>query len=292
MPSFRVDPGGGGGSSGAAEAMALPFAVDPGEWLEREPGALFEEGAVFRATAGEHDPRVVPFLAVAWLEEPAGVAAVRTFTARAGGILCASEQWRLLAGGRRWTVSATTALADQPAWGPRLAEIVATFRVWTEGDAQRAEVLGGAGTCVLVTARPGGMRAVAEIAPETVPLALAAWLGLGPRPRPTEPAIRLAPGPMAVLIGRGQADGHDIAPDVASALQRRLDAGVRHWTVRAEGPGRRRNLEVLEGDGGIWRLRAVGGLVELLPTSTTDVVRELVALCENCRAVAAAASAW
>ena len=143
--------------------MPLPFAVDPGEWLEREPGAVFEEGAVFRATAGEHDPRLTPFLAVAWLEEPAGVtlqavveedigrllsdpgdllldreevrvagvAAVRTFTAYvgAGGIPAAGEQWRLLAGGRRWTLSATTAIVDQPAWGPRLAGLVATFRL-------------------------------------------------------------------------------------------------------------------------------------------------------------------
>ena len=174
---------------------------------------------------------------------------------------------------------------------PRAARDPA-YRIWTEGEARRAEVLGDADTCVLVTSRPGGMQAVAEIAPERIPLALAAWLDLGPRPRPTEPAIRLAPGPMAVLIGRGQADGHDIAPDVASALQRRLDAGVRHWTVRVECTAWRRNLEVLEGDGGIWRLRAVGGLVELRPTTTTDVVRELVALCEDSRAVAAAASAW
>jgi hypothetical protein len=43
--------------------------------------------------------------------------------------------------------------------------------------------------------------------------------------------------------------------------------------------GRRRNVEVVEGDGGIWRVRpADDGLVELAPTTTTAVVRELVAL--------------
>jgi hypothetical protein len=141
--------------------VTLPFAFEPGEWLEREPRAVYEEGAVFGAAAGDHDPRVVPQLTVAWLDEPDGVAledlveedvvrllsdpgdvvvdheevrlgeveAVRTFVLRVGGVPTASEQWRLLAGGRRWTVAATTALADQPEWGPRLAAVAATFRV-------------------------------------------------------------------------------------------------------------------------------------------------------------------
>jgi hypothetical protein len=30
--------------------------------------------------------------------------------------------------GRRWTVTAVTVLPDQPVWGPRLAQIAATFR--------------------------------------------------------------------------------------------------------------------------------------------------------------------
>jgi hypothetical protein len=141
--------------------MSLPFAFDPGEWLEPEPRAVFEEGAVFGAAAGDHHPRVVPLLTVAWLDEPQGVTldevvaedvvrllsdpgelvvdredvrigeveAVRTFVLRVGGVPTASEQWRLLAAGRRWTVAATTALADQPDWGPRLAAVAATFRV-------------------------------------------------------------------------------------------------------------------------------------------------------------------
>jgi hypothetical protein len=143
--------------------VSLPFALELGERFEHEPRAVFEEGAVFGAVSGVHDPRVMPVLAVAWLDEPGGVtleavvdediarllsepgdfvldreavrvgdaSAVRTFSLHVGpeGVPTASEQWRLLAGGRRWTVSATTALADQPAWGPQLAAVATTFRV-------------------------------------------------------------------------------------------------------------------------------------------------------------------
>ncbi len=131
--------------------MTLPFALDPGGWLEPEPRAVFEEGVVFGAEKG--------VLAVAWLDEPAGVTleavveedlarllrddllldrepvriggldAVRTFSLHIAAVPTASEQWRLLAGGRRWTLAATTALADQPLWGPRLAAVAATFRL-------------------------------------------------------------------------------------------------------------------------------------------------------------------
>jgi hypothetical protein len=139
----------------------LPFAFHVREWVETEPRVVFEEGVVFEAAADDHDARVVPRLAVAWLDEPEGVTldavveedvlrllsdsgdllvdreavrvggvdAVRIFCLHAGGVPTASEQWRLLAGGRRWTVSATTALVDQPAWGPRLAEVSTSFRV-------------------------------------------------------------------------------------------------------------------------------------------------------------------
>ena len=109
---------------------------------------------------GAQDAPVV--LTVAWLDEPAGVRledvvredlsrmldepagvlidhelvvvgdveAVRTLLLRAGpdGRPSAAEQWRLLAGGRRWTLSAMTLLTDQPVWGPRLAGVAATFR--------------------------------------------------------------------------------------------------------------------------------------------------------------------
>jgi hypothetical protein len=157
------------------------------------------------------------------------------------------------------------------------------FRVATIGVAPAATVLGDAAICVLMTDRPHDRRGLFALASEQAPVALAAWLGLGPRPVPDEPAIRLEPGTMAVLIGRGQAHGHGLDPDLATALQRRLDSGVRHWTVRVECPAWRRNLEVLEGDGGIWRVRPADGLVELAPTTTTAVVRELVALCESAR---------
>jgi hypothetical protein len=153
------------------------------------------------------------------------------------------------------------------------------FTVTTIGVGPAAAVRGDGSDCLFISDRPSGRQALLALAPEQVPVALAAWLGLGPRPRPDEPAIRLAPGAMANLIGRRQAHGHGLDPDVAAALQQRLDGGVRHWTVRVECPAWRRNLEVLEGDGGIWRLRPAGELVELAPTTTTNIVRELVALC-------------
>jgi hypothetical protein len=136
------------------------------------------------------------------------------------------------------------------------------MRVWIEG-------LGPGATDI----DPDGF------APEDLPVAVIATLELGPRPAPDGPPIRLPPSAMAILIGRRQAHGHGLAPEQAAALQRRLDAGVRHWTVRVQRGGTRRNLEVLEGEGGIWRVRPVAGdLVELAPTTTTSVVRELVAL--------------
>ena len=134
----------------------LPFALDAGDVLDPEPRAVYEAGVVF----GAHDAPVV--LTVAWLDEPPGVRledvvredvsrmldepasvlidhervvvgdieAVRTLLLRAGpdGRPSAAEQWRLLAGGRRWTLSAMTSLGDQPVWGPRLAGVAATFR--------------------------------------------------------------------------------------------------------------------------------------------------------------------
>jgi hypothetical protein len=148
-----------------------------------------------------------------------------------------------------------------------------SFRIWTEGIEPAATVVGDGPECV--------MHAGPEALPmptERTPVALAVWLGLGPRPVPGHPAIRLAPGAMAVLIGRARAHGHGLEPEVATDLQRRIDDGVRHWTIAVQRGQWRRNLEVVEGDGGIWRVRAAGELVELAPTSTTAVVRELIAL--------------
>jgi len=141
----------------------LPFALDPGGVLEPAPRAVLEDGAVFGVAGSAHDPRAEPTIVVAWLDEPPGVTledvvaedlarllsqpgsllidragvrlggvdGERTFALHLGpsGLPSASEQWRLLAGGRRWTISAMTALADQPAWGPRLAAVAESFRV-------------------------------------------------------------------------------------------------------------------------------------------------------------------
>jgi hypothetical protein len=129
------------------------FSIDGGGVLEAEPRATFDEGVLFAVVGG------APVMTVAWREEIAdttideavdedlrsmvdalvvdcargeigGVECVRTFALHlaGGGEATASEQWRLLAGGRRWTVSAMSTLADQPDWGPRLAAVAATFR--------------------------------------------------------------------------------------------------------------------------------------------------------------------
>jgi hypothetical protein len=153
-----------------------------------------------------------------------------------------------------------------------------TFKLWTEGIERGATAFGGGATSALVTDRPGGEQALLPLATEQLPLALAVWLELEPRPVPDHPVVRLQPGAMAVLIGRRHAHGHGLAPELARDLQQRLDAGVRHWTVCIECAAWRRNLEVLEGDGGIWRVRPVDELVALAPTSTTAVFRELVEL--------------
>jgi hypothetical protein len=135
----------------------LPFALDGGGVLEPQPRTRIEDGVVFGVTGGAH-----AVFTVAWLDEApdarlddvveedlarmlsapgtllvdaetttlGGVEAVRTFVLDVGDgeLVSASEQWRLLAAGRRWTVTAVTVLPDQPVWGPRLAEVAATFR--------------------------------------------------------------------------------------------------------------------------------------------------------------------
>ena len=263
----------------------LPFTLDYGDVLNPAPRLRVDEGVVFGIAGGAEG-----LVSIAWLEdsgtleaaveedltrmlsEPAmvlvdyqpttvgGVDAIRTFVLDAGELASAREQWRLMAAGRRWTVSAVTALADQPLWGPRLAEVATTFprdviafdpetgelvgsasavqalldgdervenrafaaaldaarapafRVWTEGFDPAATVLGDKSLCVLVTERPEGERALLPTTTARLPVALVAWLGLSPRPTPEHPAIRLSPGQMAVVIGRGQAHGHDLPP--------------------------------------------------------------------------------
>ena len=137
----------------------LPFALDTRDVLDDTPAWVGPSGAVFATRAPGADPP--PVLTVAWLEEPPGpglddvmleelarsdpdsvvidyqavrvngVPAVRTLTVHreGGGVLLASEQWRLLAAGCRWTISASTGLLDQAAYGPGLAAVAETFRV-------------------------------------------------------------------------------------------------------------------------------------------------------------------
>jgi hypothetical protein len=132
----------------------LPFALDLGGVLDPAPRLRLDDGVVFGVPGAAE-----ALVTVAWLEDPGtldeaveedlarmlsepatvlvdredttvgGIAAVRTFVLDAGELASAREQWRLMAAGRRWTVTAATALADQPAWGPRLAAVAATFRV-------------------------------------------------------------------------------------------------------------------------------------------------------------------
>jgi len=131
----------------------LPFTLDHGDVLNPAPRLRVDDGVVFGIAGGAEG-----LVSVAWLDdsgtleaaveedltrmlsEPAmvlvdyqptivgGVAAVRTFVLDAGELASAREQWRLMAAGRRWTVSAVTALADQPVWGPKLADVATTFR--------------------------------------------------------------------------------------------------------------------------------------------------------------------
>jgi hypothetical protein len=103
------------------------------EFEEHRPRAPAEEGVTLQDVVDEDVLRLLSEpgdLLVDHEEVRVGeVEAVRTFVLRVGDVPTASEQWRLLAGGRRWTVAATTALADQPEWGPRLAAVAATFRL-------------------------------------------------------------------------------------------------------------------------------------------------------------------
>jgi len=138
---------------------ALPFRLDPGDVLEPAPRLVLEDGVVFACL--DAAAALAPLLTVAWLSEPSaatlegvvteelarmddesmlvdyeplvlgGIEAARTFSLHRGpsGLPTASEQWRLLAGGRRWTVSALTALTDQPTYGPRLAAVAVSLRL-------------------------------------------------------------------------------------------------------------------------------------------------------------------
>lgn len=164
---------------------------------------------------------------------------------------------------------------DAPAWlaGAAAALRAPRFRLWTEGEAPAAEVCGGRPCALLI--EPGTL-----VGLDVTEIAMALWgvLGLGPRPIVTATPLVLTPGAMALLIGRGVARDLGVAPERAAALQRVLDAGTRHWSVRLACGTLRRNLEVLDGDAGLFRIRPVPEGVELAPVSATALLRELVAL--------------
>jgi hypothetical protein len=119
------------------------FALEPGAWLDPEPRVRRGDGMVLGPRAGSppYDARVEPLLSIASTdEEPAhgsvlddertwlgDIPARRTFSIHEGDPPLAAEQWRFTAGGQRWTVTALTALADQPLWGPALAAAAATI---------------------------------------------------------------------------------------------------------------------------------------------------------------------
>jgi hypothetical protein len=146
-------------------------------------------------------------------------------------------------------------------------------------------VTGDGRECVVAVEEAAGRSMEIAVPPLEVPLALWQVLAMGPRPVAAMAPVVLAPGAMAILIGRREPHGHGLEPAVAQALERALATGPRHWTVRFEWTGpdggeRRRNVEVLEGESaGIWRVRQTADeRVELAPTTSTDVLRELVAL--------------
>jgi hypothetical protein len=154
-----------------------------------------------------------------------------------------------------------------------------------EGDAVPVTVTGDDRECLVVAEEAAGRTVEVRVPPVEVPLALWQVLGMGPRPVPDIAPVVLPPGTMAMLIGRREPRGHGLDPAVAQALERALATGPRHWTVRFEWAGpngaeRRRNVEVLEGErAGIWRVRQIEHeRVELAPTSSTAVLRELVEL--------------
>lgn len=158
------------------------------------------------------------------------------------------------------------------------------FRIWTEGVEPGVTILGDRTGALVLVEEPVGTRTLLGVSCEEVALALVGALALEPRPICDEPPIRLGPTAMAELIDRAETDGHGLPRADAEALERRLEPGVRLWSVWRAGPDGeggelRRHVEVVEGEGGIWRVRTVaGGLVELASTTSTAVLRDLVAL--------------
>lgn len=158
---------------------------------------------------------------------------------------------------------------DGDALHPVLAAALAaartpTYRIWTEGVDPGLTVLGDPSGAVLLVEEPAGALTLLGASPEEVPFVLVAAVALDPRP---------------------------ISDDSPVPAIGRLGPGVRHWTVRRAHHGPEhgappRTVEVVDGEGGIWRVRPVtGGVAELEPTTSTDVLRDLVALSLECAPV-------
>lgn len=166
-----------------------------------------------------------------------------------------------------------------PSWLPQGIAAARTpcFQLWTEGDTPPLTLYGGRDLSLLVVAD----RAALGLSLSEIPLALWGLLDLGPRRLPALDAVRLAPGPMSTFIGRRQAHGHGLPPEQASGWQQLLDQAVRHWTVRASRTRTeqewRRNLEVLDGEDWTARVRRLAdGLIELTPTRSSELLRDLI----------------
>jgi len=158
------------------------------------------------------------------------------------------------------------------------------LRIWTEGIEPGVTVLGDRAGVLVLVEEPAGKRTVLGVSFDEAALVLVGALALEPRPSSDEPPVRLGPSATGELIGRGQVHPHGLPGADAEALERRLEPGVRHWSVTcAEAVGQggelRREVQVVEGEAGIWCVRTVaGGLVELVPTTSTAVLRDVVAL--------------
>jgi hypothetical protein len=150
---------------------------------------------------------------------------------------------------------------------------------------------GGAGerfAALIVPAPEDGHRLI--VAPTAfLPDVLSRLNDVSPRPRLASPAavvLRYAPGELArILTARDAALAAQLAGDDRAAAAVGLVEGLReHWRVEARwlpagGGGRSgRVVEVLDTDGGLWRVVADGTAVELRPSTPTQVFRELVRL--------------
>jgi hypothetical protein len=107
----------------------------------------------------------------------------------------------------------------------------------------------------------------AELPADRLAGALAALVGLGPRPHRADAApARIGAGELALALA-----GHEPAPPPVRDVRLR-------WRVEARRAGERRVVEALDTDRGIWLLVPDGAEVELLPVTPTRVFRLLVAL--------------